>query len=212
MLSIDIDGIWEPSDFSQVLNATESMYYKLDWYGSGRRGSRRSLYYLDPYFITRGLISEGEHYAEALDRLNLRIVEEARLKAYGAHRLYVERIQYNSPGGIDLLGIGKACESIANGIGRMVRYYDERKVRRERDAQEQLETERRGLEIERDRETLRSLKIKNARDMLELERDFPEEAREALIPLLVRDQDVLAEKIADGRITNARTIKSDFGG
>ena len=198
MLVLHVDNTWEPHDFVQVLTCVESMYYKL--HGRGYRSYRRYPFYLDAPFLVDRDFSPDRSYVDELDRINWMLAERARYDASPSDKMVVSRIQYASPGSIDLLGIGKACESISNAISRMVSYYDERHIRRERDAQASLETERKGIEIERDRETLRSLKIQNAKEMLELERDL-------LLPLLVRDQDGLAERIADGRLIGAETKK-----
>ncbi len=207
MLSLYVDNNWEPHDFVEILQSVESMYYKL----SARR-HHRSLYRY-PFFLDTELLLERDFpyersYTDTLDRLNRALAERARFDTISSEKLLVRRIQYASPGWIELSGLGKACESIANAIGRMVSYYDDRHLRRERDKQASIETKRKALEVERDGETLRSMKIRNARDMLELERDFPDEASEILLPLLVRDQDALSDRIADGRLIGAETKKN----
>lgn len=206
MLTLHIDNAWEPNDFIEVLQSVESMYYKLNV-----KRRYKSLYrypfLLDSAFLIEGDLPSERSYGETLDRINRAITERARFDSISPEKLLVHRIQYASPGGIDLLGLGKACESIANAIGRMVVYYNDRHLRQEKSKQASLETESLRIDLEKDHETLRALKIKNARDMLELERDFPEEASEILLPLLVRDQDILSERIADGRLIGAETNK-----
>jgi hypothetical protein len=41
--------------------------------------------------------------------------------------------------------------------------------------------------------------------LLTLEREFPDSAEQMLIPLLVRDQDKLTDRIAQGMITDTRS-------
>jgi hypothetical protein len=124
--------------------------------------------------------------------------------------LGVRRLSYASPGGIDLLGIGKALEVVSNSIGQMIMYFDERHLRRERDQQATLETEAKRIELEKERENLRALKIKNAQDALNLFREYPDD-KEQLIPLLVRDQDALSIRIAERKLIGASILSSDEG-
>ncbi len=206
LLSIYIDNAWEPSDFVKLFQSVESMYYKIN-----ARKDYRALF-RDPYFWDEHLFSEREFayersYIDKLDRINRLLAERARYHTMSRDKLIVRRIHYASPGGIDLLGLGKACDSIANAIGRMVSYYDKRHLRREKNKQFAIKTKRKTLELEKERETIRALKIRNARDMLELERDFPDETREILLPLLVRGQDALSDRIADGRLIGAEAKK-----
>jgi hypothetical protein len=81
--------------------------------------------------------------------------------------------------------------------------YDDKNIRRERDSQAALDTELKRLQIEKERASLQSIKIKNAKDALELLDSHPE-AHEALLPLLVRDQDALADRIAERKLISAK--------
>lgn len=206
MLKLYIDNSWEPNDFVELMQCTESMYYKL--YAPRRY---RSFFRYSPFFEPDLFLDRrptyGQSYEETLDRMNRALCEQARFESSGPERLIVKSIRYSSPGGVDLLGLGKACESIANAVGKIVSYYDDRHLRRERNKQASIQTEQKRVEVERDSESLKSLKIQNARAMLELERDFPDEARDVLLPLLVRDQDALSDLIADGRLIGADTKK-----
>jgi hypothetical protein len=138
-----------------------------------------------------------------LDHVNQRFLERARYETPSDQRLTIRRIQYASPGGIDLLGIGKVVEVISDAIGRMKVYYDDKNIRRERDSQAALDTELKRLQIEKERASLQSIKIKNAKDALELLDSHPE-AHEALLPLLVRDQDALADRIGERKLISAK--------
>ena len=206
MLRLEIDGSWEPQDFIEVLQSVESMYYKLA-YWEVRRFWPRPFYYDELYLIDRFNAADLT-YEATLDIANRRLLERARYEAPQRTRLSVQRLSYASPGGIDLLGVGKALEVISNSIGRMKVYFDERHLRRERDQQATLETQAKRIELEKERENLRALKIKNARDALDLFREHPDD-KEQLIPLLVRDQDALSPRIAEQKLIGARISSSD---
>jgi hypothetical protein len=153
MLMLEIDGAWEPQDFVEVLRSTESFYYKLAPVGSRRL--RGLPYWLDDdYYMWGSARYGGLPFEAALDQINQRLLERARYETPSYERLRVDRIQYASPGGIDLLGIGKVFETIANSVGRIKVYFDEAHLRRERDTQASLDTELKRLQVEKERETL----------------------------------------------------------
>jgi hypothetical protein len=206
MLSLEIDGRWEPQDFIEVLGAVESFYYKLvqdRWHRF-----RPPVWFDDDFlFYERerfGVLS----FESALDRLNERMVEQARFATPSRARLGVGRIQYASPGGIDLFGIGKVFETLANSVGRMKTYFDEAHLRTQRDVQATLDTELKRIQVEKERESLQALKIKNAQDALQLLDAHPD-VHDALVPLLVRDQDAIASRLAERKILSARIIHGD---
>jgi len=210
MLMLEIDGAWEPQDFIEVLRSTESFYYKLASVGSRRL--RGLPYWLDDdYYMWGSARYGGLPFEAALDQINQRLLERARYETPSYERLRVDRIQYASPGGIDLLGIGKVFETIANSVGRIKVYFDEAHLRRERDAQASLDTELKRLQVEKERETLQSLKIRNAQEALALLDDRPE-VHDALLPLLVRDQDALASRIAERKLISANVASGDREG
>jgi hypothetical protein len=206
MLKIEIDGWWEPNDFVEVLQSIESMYYKMTVLDS--RGLRLSPFYFDDVYVPDRFYEGEATFEGRLDIVNRRLLERARYDAPTHYRLKVHRIVYASPGEIDLLGLGKALEVVANSIGRMVSYYDERHLRRERDAQAKLETAAKRIEVEKERENLRALQIKNARDALELFDKYPE-GGETLIPLFVRDQEKLSSRIGERKLIAADILPSD---
>ncbi len=207
MLSLEIDGHWEPQDFIEVLGAIESFYYKL---AQERRHRLMPPYWLDDdYLIFERERFGGSSFENSLDRLNARMVDRARYETPSYRRLSVSRIQYASPGGIDLLGVGKIVETLANSIGRMKTYFDEAHLRSERDAQARLDTELKRIEIEKERESLQALKIRNAQDALQLLDSHPD-MHEALVPLLVRDQDAIASRLAERKLISARVIPGDL--
>lgn len=206
MLSLEIDGRWEPQDFIEILGAIESFYYKL---AQERWHRFRSPFWLDDEYLFFERERFGVLSFEAdLDRLNERMLERARYETPSHKRLSVRRIQYASPGGIDLLGIGKVVETLANSIGRMKAYFDEAHLRTERDAQATLDTELKRIEIEKERESLQALKIRNAQDALQLLDAHPD-MHEALVPLLVRDQDAIANRLAERKLISARVVPAD---
>lgn len=206
MLSLKIGGTWEPQDFIEVLQSIESIYYKLST-AEGRRYWRES-YFLDEYYLGERAPIAGLPFLNALDLVNQRLLERARYDAPFDERIVVRRIEYSSPGGMDLMGVGKIFEVIANSIGRMKVYWDEAHLRRERDTQATIETQVKRIEIEKEKENLQSLKIKNAKEMLELLEKFPHR-QDSLVPLLVRDQDALSSRIADGKLIDAKATETD---
>lgn len=206
MLSLEIAGRWEPQDFIEVLGAIESFNYKL---AQERWHRLRPPFWLDDdsFLFERerfGVLS----FEAFLDRLNGRMLERARYETPSHRRLSVRRIQYASPGGIDLLGIGKVFETLANSIGRMKIYFDEAHLRSQRHTQASLDTELKRIEVEKERESLQALKIKNAQDSLQLLESHPD-MRDALVPLLVRDQDAIANRLAERKLISARIIPGD---
>ncbi|OLB73741.1 MAG: hypothetical protein AUI16_16500 [Alphaproteobacteria bacterium 13_2_20CM_2_64_7] len=199
MLKLEIEGSWEPQDFIETLRSVESFYYKLALHRS-RWFPEPPFWFDDHYYLFR---SDNVPFEVVLDHVNQRFLERARYETPSDQRVTIRRIQYASPGGIDLLGIGKVVEVISDAIGRMKVYYDDKNIRRERDSQAALDTELKRLQIEKERASLQSIKIKNAKDALELLDSHPE-AHEALLPLLVRDQDALADRIGERKLISAK--------
>ena len=190
-LTLKIDGKFEPEDFVDILEAIESLYYKAT-------DHRRRFYLPELYYFERRASSQS--YADRLDAANQWLLKEARMTTYGENRLFVSRITYASPGGMDFTGIGKALEAIERVIGRLIDFFTERHKRRETDKQATLDTHIKEIEVEKERETLRAIQIENARELLALRRDFPDELQEILLPLAVQDQERISNQIAEGRL------------
>lgn len=206
MLRLEIDGHWEPQDFIEVLAAVESFYYKL----ARRRYFR---FHYPPLLDDEYLIWSRERFGfgsfeTTLDRVNASLLAQARYESPAFMRLSIARIEYASPGGIDFLGAGKIFETITNSIGRLKTYYDEAHLRRERDTQASLDTELKRIEVEKQRENLQALKIKNAQDAIQVLEAHPE-MRDTLVPLLVRDQDAIASRLADQKLISAKVVGGD---
>lgn len=161
MLRLEIDGKWEPEDFIEVLKGVESLYYKaaLD------RRFPRFPYEPDLYWFERSYLPVS--FEEHLNLANDWLLARARATAHAAYRMKVARISYASPGGIDLAGLGQACNAVKGIIDSFIKLYTERHLRREADAQAEIETGMKG-------ESLSAMKIENARKLLELRRDFPD--------------------------------------
>jgi hypothetical protein len=87
-------------------------------------------------------------------------------------------------------------------------YFDEAHLRSQRDTQASLDTELKRIEVEKERESLQALKIKNAHDALQLLDSHPD-MHDALVPLLVRDQDAIASRLAERKLISARGIPGD---
>lgn len=197
MLTLQIDGRWEPEDFIEVLTAVESIYYKV---AVARRYSFDRGFY---WFEDRAAFSS---YEEHLDAVNRWILTRSRDVAPQYLRLQVARIQYASPGGIDLVGLGEACKAVEGIVDRLLKFFTERTLRRERDRRSQIATEIKGVEHEKEIENLRGLKIRNAREILELRRDFPEVPDELFVALLNRDQEKLIPRIAEGKLIGVTRV------
>lgn len=205
MLQIKIDGRWEPNDFIKFFYSVESFYYKLATAGFSTSYGMPYWLYDDHERWAFGRLDSAP-FEITLDRINLHILERERYRTPAPTRMTVSKIQYASPGGIDFLGIGKVFETLSDSIGRMKSYYDDAGVRRERDAQAALDTQLKRIEVEKEWENLQALKIKNAEEALRVI-DARPELKDALVPLLVRDQDAIAGLISERKIISA-TVKA----
>jgi len=203
MLRLEIDGRWEPEDFIEVLKGVESLYYKAALH---RRYSRFP-YDPDFFFFERRL---GLARFEAdLDFANDWLLQRARATARSEYRMQVARISYASPGGIDLVGLGEACKALESIIDRFIRFFTERELRRQADAQARIDTSIKEIDLERERESLRAQKIENAHAILSLRSEFRDVPDDLLIALIGNDQDRLIPRIAEGKITGIRRIDGE---
>ncbi len=201
MLRIKINGNWEPEDFVALMEATESLYYK-----ALQRPYRHHLHDF--------LFFEGRRvfysYDEQLDATNRYLLAESRNSVPGHSRIQVRRVDYASPGKVDLLGIGEAFKSVEGIIDRLITFFTERNLRRERDKQARIETSIKEIDADKQRESLRSLQIENARELLRLRREYPEELENMLVPLAVRDQERLTNLISQQKLIGVkRSEKKD---
>lgn len=185
-MRLHIDGHWEPGDFIDTLEAMESLYY------IALHHRDRPSYDLDEYRYFGAPEFRYASYEDYLDGANRWMLARARHLVPDGLRLHVKRVQFASKGGIDFAGLGQATDAVDRVVGRLVDFFTGRRIRREKDAQA-------GIETEMMHQSLTALKIDNARKLLELRRDFPGD--EHLIALAVRDQDKLADLIAQGLIT-----------
>ena len=195
MLRLKIDGSWEPEDFIEVLKGVESLYYKAAL--NRRFPDDPAFYWLERPYLP---VSFDEH----LDRSNDWLLARARAVAHGSHRMRVARINYASPGNIDLVGLGEACRAIEGIVDRLIKFFTERELRREADNQAKIETSRKQVELEKEGESLRALKIDNARAILTLRRDFHDSSEEQIVALIGSDQDRLIPRIAERKLIGVR--------
>jgi len=197
VLRLEIDGKWEPEDFIEVLKGVESLYYKV--------ALRRHFPFDYPhYWFERPDFALS--FEQHLDFSNDWLLSRARTIARPYTRLTVSRIEYASPGGVDLAGLGEACKAVEGIVDRLIKFFTERELRRERDKQARIETTKKEVELEQEEESLRGLKIENARAILKLRREYPEMPDEILTALIVHDQDKLVPRIAERKITAVTTI------
>jgi hypothetical protein len=117
--------------------------------------------------------------------------------------MQVARISYASPGGIDLAGLGQACNAIRGIIDSLIKFFTEGELRRQADEQAKIETSIKETEHEKDRESLRALKIENARAILNLRRDFHDVPEDLLVALIGNDQDRLIPRITERKLVGA---------
>jgi hypothetical protein len=197
MLRLDIDGKWEPEDFIEILTGVESLYYKAALI-------RRFLYEPPFYWFERPYLSAS--FDDQLDQTNNWLLARARATARAEYRMKVARISYASPGGIDLSGLGQACNALKGIIDSLIKFFTEGELRHQADEQAKIETSIKETELERDRESLRALKIENARAILNLRRDFRDVPEDVLIALIGNDQDRLIPRIAERKLISVQSI------
>ena len=193
ILRLEIDGVWEPEDFIETLSGIESLYYKSAIWQS------ISSPYRWPY-IERFLVSSS--FNGQFEEVNAWFVTEARTLAKPDVRMTVAGINYGSPGSIDLLGIGKVLEVISDTVMRLIVFYSEKKLRQEHDRKAKIENDI-------SEETLRGIKLDNARKMCDLKRDFPDSDDDTFLLLAVNDQDKLIPRIAERKIVNIKSMDSN---
>jgi len=197
MLRLEIDGQWEPEDFIEVLTGVESLYYKAALI-------RRFPYEGPFYWFDRRYSSVS--FEDQLNQTNNWLLARARATARVEYRMKVVRIAYASPGGVDLAGLGQACSAVKGIIDTLLKFFTEKELRLQADAQARIRTARDEIELEKDRESLRAMKIANARAILDLRREFHDVPEEIIVPLIGSDQDRLIPRIAEGKLIGVRTI------
>ena len=188
MFRLHIAEKWEPQDYIAAISAVETTYY-VTLFGS--RGWRPDDWDLPQrYYYGRNPWSR--------DRLAELIVEEARAIAVSDERLIVSQIRHASPGFLDFEGVGKVAEAIDRSFGRIIDVLVHRRMRRELDERAKVETDIL-------RENLNSIKIENARKLLDLYRDYPEVGHQPdLERTLVDQQTKIEDFAARGLITDKR--------
>jgi len=196
MLRLEIDGRWEPEDFIEVLKGVESLYYK----AALRR--RYPGFPYEPPFYWREREYPPITFKEHLNLANDWLLDRARTVARGKHRLKIARISYASPGGIDFAGLGQACTVVKDVILDIIKHCGARELRRQADAQARIETSMK-------EESLRAMKIENARRILEIRHDYPDVPEDILIGLIGNDQDRLIPRIEEGKLVGVRTLSGD---
>lgn len=197
MLRLEIDGKWEPEDFIEVLTGAESLYYKAALI-------RRFPYGRPFYWFDRAYLSEN--FDDQLDQTNNWLLARARATARADYRMKVARISYASPGGIDLAGLGQACNAVKGIVDSLIKFFTEGELRRQAGEQAKIETSIKETELEKDRESLRTLKIENARAILNLRRDFHDVPEDVLVALIGNDQDRLVPRIAERKLIGVQRI------
>lgn len=196
MLRLEIDGRWEPEDFIEVLKGVESLYYK------AALARRYPKFPYEPPFYWRDREYLPISFDDHLNLTNDWLLARARAVARGNFRLKVARVSYASPGGIDFAGLGQACSAVKDVILAIVKHCGERELRRQADKQARVETSMK-------EESLRAMKIENARKLLEIQRDFPDVPEDIFISLIGNDQDRLIPRIAEGKLVSVQVVEND---
>lgn len=196
MLRLQIDGRWEPEDFIEVLKGVESLYYK------AVLSHRYPGFPYEPPFYWRDRDYLSVTFEQHLDLTNDWLLACARATVRGEHRLKVRRVSYASPGGIDLVGIGQACSAVKDVILDIIRHCGQRELRRQAEAQSKIETDMK-------EESLRAMKIENARKILDMRRDFPDIPKDIFTALIGSDQDRLIPRVVDKKLIGVEVIQGD---
>ena len=188
MLRLHIAEKWEPQDYLAAISAVETTYYVTlfahrEWTREPWEFGQRTRY--DRFYRSRDPFSDF-------------LLEEARALADRSERLVINEIQHASPGFMDFEGVGQVAEAIDRSFGRIIDVFTGRRMRRELDERARVETE-----IER--ENLNTIKIENARKLLDLYRDYPEVGpARSLERTLVDQQTKIEDLAARGLITDQR--------
>ena len=193
MLLLEIDRRWEPEDFIEVLKSIESIYYKT---------IRTPIPSFSSYWLPLS-------FEENLDFTNDWLLAQARIIIDSHSRLRIGRIEYASPGGIDFVGLGEACKAIEGILDRLIKFFTERHLRRERDRQAEIETGLKQVELEKQEESLRTIKLENARSILRLRADYPDVDDYLVLSLITRDQDKLIPRIVERKLIGVRMTEGE---
>ena len=200
MLRLEIEGRWEPENFIQTLEGIESLYYKA--------AIKRLVSYETSFFwYDRSRIFTS--YDDYLNWTNDWLLARARITARPFERLTVAGIQYGSPGFIDLLGFGEACRALEGIVCRLISFFEDRNLRKQRDEQATIDTALKELELEAKEDSLRTIKWENAGKILELCQDYAGLPEDLLRSIVTNDQDKIISLIAEGKLVGISTGDSD---
>lgn len=184
-LSIKISGDWTVEDFAVLFRSLEDLYeiaatqltdsfignYPETIPAGTEDSDSRVLYYR----VDRASIS-GEEFIQVepvtfgpgLDRL----IQTRRPTLYLEQKinpLIVKSIRFNSPGGIDILGIGKFVEAIKGMFETSIKFFTERRARRATDENLNLTNEKLRISIEQEKQKLIDMKLTNIEKYLKLD-------------------------------------------
>lgn len=185
-LRLDLAGRWEPQDYLAAISAIERIYYVTVFHREFEDLVRSFRYQEKP----------PQRYPRSSNDPLMDFISASRALADDRQRLVVLRVSHASPGFMDFEGLGDVARAVDRALKRIIALFTERKLRREWDEQEAVKTEMM-------RENLNSLKIDNARKLLELDRDFPGaiRRRHQLELALVEEQGKIEDLASRGMIT-----------
>jgi len=188
MLRLHIAEKWEPQDYLAAISAVETLYYVTLF---ARGGRWHELWEYGQPGRYRRFFTEGGTLGEYL-------VGEARALADRSERLIINEIRHSSPGFMDFDGVGQVAEALDRSFGRIIDVFTGRRLRKEANEQAKIETEIK-------RENLNSIKIDNARKLLDLYHDYPEIGPVRDLERTMVDQQTKIEALAArGLITDQR--------
>lgn len=110
------------------------------------------------------------------------------------------------------MGVGEACKAVEGIIDRLIKLLTEHGLRREATAQARIETSIKETELGKEQETLRAMKIANARAILDLRREFHDVPEDLLVALIGSDQDKLIPRIAERKLVGVQRVDGDPAG
>lgn len=193
-LRIHVAEKWEVTDYIEAFSAVETIYYV----------TLANINRWDELFpAPQRRFSKNIYRESDLSSLANLIVSDAREFADYEDRLLVNKISHASPGFIDFNGLGEVADAMERAFGRIIDVIVNRKLRQEMERRASIETDI-------IKENLNSLKLDNARKLLQLGQDYPEIAKEHdLLRILIAEQGRIENLAAKGLITPPRDHKDD---
>ncbi|MDE0282328.1 MAG: hypothetical protein OXN16_14855 [Gammaproteobacteria bacterium] len=205
ILRVEVGGIWEPEDFIDTFRGVESFYYKTAIWGSLSNSYRYRYLFFDGYpFYSR--------FSDSKKNINEELVSEARALITPELRITVDRVEYGSPGSIDIFGAARFLEVLCDAIGKTVKYYSEKDLRREEARQAEIQTQILEASLRNIRQESVDKTLDTIRKIKELDHDHPgwrEEFEDDLKLLFSMDLEKVDRVISEGKIVGVEMTDRD---